>query len=317
MSDSQGATDAVALDEAAEWAVRLSDANASDADLRALEKWRGARIENEVAWRRVEALNRSLESVSPPAAMVALAQPRERASRGAKRLSVVAILLFATAAAIHWPHFYRFPDYRTAVGESRNVELEDGTRLTLNTDSVVDVDYDDRERRIRLLRGEVFVESGHGAAAADRPLTVHNRDGRVTALGTVFTVIQDPRGSRVAVLEGAIRVESGAGVHGIVDAGATAGFAVDRFELQATSVRQLTAWREGMVFADEMPLGTLLDELGRYRPGLVQYDAAIADLPISGAFSIKDTDRALAAIARTLPVTVHKPMRYWVRVSAR
>lgn len=321
MSDpAQGAIDPVALDEAAAWVVQLSAGESSDAEREALAKWRAARPDNEQAWRRVEALARTFDSLSPAAAMAALSPEHPvRRHRALKALAILAVALLAVAANSRWPLFYRLPDYRTAVGESRSVMLEDGTRLTLNTDSVVDVEFDSRVRRIHLLRGEALIESGHGPAAAGRLLVVENRDGRVTALGTVFGVRKERDISRVAVLEGAVRVEPAANTAqgGIVETGDAARFDTGSFADDPGNARRLTAWRDGMLLADEMPLSMLLDEIDRYRPGVLQYDSAVADLPISGAFSLRDTDEALASVAQALPVEVTFHSRLWVRVTAR
>ncbi len=62
-----------------------------------------------------------------------------------------------------------FAEHRTATGEIRHVTLSDGTRLDLNSDSAVDLRFSASERRIRLIRGEVLLTSGHDPL---RPLIV-------------------------------------------------------------------------------------------------------------------------------------------------
>ncbi|MRU32306.1 hypothetical protein FGX02_00885, partial [Xylella fastidiosa subsp. multiplex] len=59
------------------------------------------------------------------------------------------------------------------------------------------------------------------------------------------------------------------------------------------------------------------DQLDRYRPGRLRCDDAVASLRVSGAFPIDDTDRALAAVERALPVRISRFTRYYVRVTAR
>ena len=49
--------------------------------------------------------------------------------------------------------------YATAKGEMRRVPLIDGSTLTLNTESRVDVYEEERRLRVRIRRGEVFLES--------------------------------------------------------------------------------------------------------------------------------------------------------------
>lgn len=68
------------------------------------------------------------------------------------------------------------------------------------------------------------------------------------------------------------------------------------------------------LYADNQRLGDFLQELGRYRPGVLRCDPAVADLRISGGFQVDDTDAALLAVARSLPVRVVTRTRYWVSV---
>ncbi|MFP9052261.1 hypothetical protein ACLI10_17345, partial [Enterococcus faecalis] len=75
-----------------------------------------------------------------------------------------------------------------------------------------------------------------------------------------------------------------------------------------------TAWINAELAADDMPLDRFLAELSRYRHGLISCDAPAAKLRISGLFPLNDTDRALQAVARLLPVTVTRRSPYWVRV---
>ncbi|MDT1842254.1 iron dicitrate transport regulator FecR, partial [Acinetobacter baumannii] len=80
-------------------------------------------------------------------------------------------------------------DHRTAPGQRLAVELEDGSRLLLNTRSAVDVRFDAGQRLLRLRAGEILLESAamHGRRDA-RPLIVATEHGAVQALGTRFTV---------------------------------------------------------------------------------------------------------------------------------
>ncbi len=69
--------------------------------------------------------------------------------------------------------------------------------------------------------------------------------------------------------------------------------------------------------ADNLRLIDFLGELGRYRKGFVRCDPAIADLRISGAFPISDTERTLKMLVQTYPVVVTGHLNgYWVMLSA-
>ncbi len=76
--------------------------------------------------------------------------------------------------------------------------------------------------------------------------------------------------------------------------------------------RELTALRQELARMQEV-----VAELARYRPGILRCDPAVADLKVSGVFSLRDTDEALEAISDSFPVQVRRHTRYWVTVLAR
>ncbi|KCB30966.1 fec operon regulator FecR domain protein [Bordetella hinzii L60] len=66
-----------------------------------------------------------------------------------------------------------------------------------------------------------------------------------------------------------------------------------------------------------MPLADFLDELSRYRPGVLRWDEALDGLRVSGVFSLRDTDAALRALADALPLRVARYTRWWTVVGPR
>ena len=77
------------------------------------------------------------------------------------------------------------------------------------------------------------------------------------------------------------------------------------------------AWVDGYLVAERMRLGDFLAELDRYRPGLLRCDPAVAGIRLSGSYPLADTDRVLAMLQDSLPVTVQRRTRYWVTVGSR
>ena len=71
------------------------------------------------------------------------------------------------------------------------------------------------------------------------------------------------------------------------------------------------------MLADNLPLGQLIEEFSRYRPGHLGCDPAIAGLPVMGSFPLKDTDQALHLLEAALPVRVEKAMAWWVNVGRK
>ena len=74
------------------------------------------------------------------------------------------------------------------------------------------------------------------------------------------------------------------------------------------------AWVDGQLIVLDARLGDVLDELARYRPGVLQCDLASARLRVSGTLRLDSTDAVLANLQATLPIKVKYFTRYWVSV---
>ena len=93
--------------------------------------------------------------------------------------------------------------YGTAVGATRVISLPDGSRLTLDTDSQVEVTIDGKARTVQLERGQAFFEVAHDR---QRPFVVDTGRLSVTAVGTAFSVRRVGSDIRVVVAEGTVRL---------------------------------------------------------------------------------------------------------------
>lgn len=313
------AIDGHILDEAAVWLMRLHAGDITDAQRRDWQQWCQRSPEHERAWQRAAQLGQTL-SVIPPAIGKQVLQPRTSRRKAVKALS---LLLAAGPAA--WLGYRLLPldewraDYSSGVGQQRRIVLDDGTRLTLNTASAVDVIFDRQRRQINLRRGEILIDTAKDPQATPRPFLVQSAQGTMQALGTRFLVRQWPQASSIAVFEGAVRIQPATA--GIAARTLQAGWQM-RFDSAGMDAPQAaddsaSAWSSGMLVADRMPLRALLTELGRYRHGQLGCDEQIAQLPVSGAFPIDNTDAALELLAHSLPVRLQYLTRYWVSVLPR
>lgn len=320
------------LDEAADWLMRLHAGDATDADQAACERWRQISAEHARAWTRAQALVSKLGGLPKSLAMPALDRPAKVSRRAAMaNLGKFAVLLAAIPAGwTLWRELERegwTADHRTAAGERRELQLTDGTRIVLNTASAIDVRFDDTQRPVLLRAGEILVTTGHQDTATHRPFRVVTPQGRMEALGTHFNVRQDEGRTRIAVFEGAVRIEpgqSGSNVSAplVLQAGQQTSFSETQIAPVAVADSGIaTAWTRGMLLADNMPLSELAAELARYRRGVVQCDANIADLRVTGSFpvgSAADTDRSLTMLVSTYPVAAQLRLRgLWVTLVKR
>lgn len=76
------------------------------------------------------------------------------------------------------------------------------------------------------------------------------------------------------------------------------------------------AWQRGMLLADAMRLADFAAELARYRPGVIRCEPQVADIRVSGAFPVHDTDAALVMLVSTYPLLARTRLGgYWVTLS--
>lgn len=140
-----------------------------------------------------------------PASNVAIAPataPEVRSWRGA----AVAAACMALGAAGLWLYQTRDVIYETAVGEQRTVQLDDGSVMSINTQSKASFSMT-QEGRYVTLQGEAVFTVAHDAA---RPFYVRSGEVVARAIGTQFNVRSYPSGTTVSVLEGTVGVTAAA-----------------------------------------------------------------------------------------------------------
>lgn len=311
------------LDQASEWLVKLWSGMATVEDFQACERWRAAHADHERAWQQLQAFDRKLELVPRSVAYKTLKKSNASTSR---RRTLKSLAAFFTAGAATyaigrtatWQQYTA--DYRTITGESRKLVLPDATQVILNTASAIDVQFDDRQRRIELRSGEILVTTSHDPAAISRPFSVATSHGIVRALGTRFTVRNtDDITSHVAVFDGAVLIQPKQSSTSPLrlDAGQQASFSrTTEFGVSAAD-ESASAWTHGSLMVERMRLDAFIQELGRYRPGILRCDPSVEHHLLTGVYPLTDTDRILASIEKVLPVQVVYRSPYWVTVTAR
>ncbi|MCY1372875.1 Protein FecR [compost metagenome] len=137
------------------------------------------------------------------------------------------------------------------------------------------------------------------------------------ALGTHFSVRQEDRQTLLNVYEGAVEVRTAQGQVQVVEAGRQVAFSENHIPTPTAATATREAWRRGLLLADNLPLGQLLQELSQYRHGHLGCDPTVAGLAVMGSFPLKDTDQALRLLEAALPVRVQKPLDWWVNVGPK
>lgn len=302
------------FEAAASWYVQFQSQSPTPAERHAWQQWLNGDPAHLAAWNQMEQLQRSLGTLPPDLTRRALSTTQKR------RQVLKWMLLLGGTGYLGWNVQQHtslgnaWADYRTSVGERRHIELADGTRVDLNTHTSIDVLFDGRQRLIRLREGEVLIHTGK--SGGQTPFYVDTRQGRVQALGTRFTVRQLSDATRVGVLEDRVSVSpADQPGHGrLLNAGESADFDRQNVGVNHPYRGSQAAWVEGQLIVLDARLGDVIDELARYRAGVLQCDPASARLRVSGTFRLDSTDAVLANLQATLPIQVKYFTRYWVSV---
>ncbi|WP_446809838.1 FecR family protein [Methylomonas sp. 2BW1-5-20] len=314
-------------DQAIGWLVCLRDDSLSDEQLDAFADWLARDPSHAEALAAVENLFSDMvaagslltaatpETPRPMAVCHAAKRPRPKVSRSAgpyrpwlaAGLGMAAVCLLAIGLIMPRQSLLfsdYLSDYRTQTGEIRDIQLSDGSRMLMNTNSAIYVDYTADVRRIVLLHGQVrFTVAKDGR----RPFEVKTDELTVRALGTVFEVYKAAaeqtlvtvQEHTVAVLANkdsrradSVTVAEGQGLS------YKAGLPLPH--PQAASLEQ-TAWQQHRLVINDRPLAELVSELERYRFGRIFLaDAALKNLRVTGVFSLDTPDEALAAVGKAL-----------------
>ncbi|MFL1513014.1 FecR domain-containing protein [Pseudomonas prosekii] len=296
---------------AARWLALIESGSASDQDRAELQRWRDSHSTHEQAWQKAQMLRQRFADLPSALAMASLDRPQPSRRTVIKR-AVGAVVLVPAAWLIsrQLPLDVWSADLRTATGEGKKVQLTDGSSLQLNTASAVDIDLS--KRLLKLVEGEIALN-----VPGTKPLTIQTHFGQIVVSQSEVCVRQGASGCKVSVRKGAVQLQPlrgpvfslrGGQQVSLLAAGAGN---VEPFDVLAPG------WRDGVLMAQNQPLGDFLRELSSYRPGVLRWEPELESLRVTGSFRLDDTDRVLALLAASLPIEVHSRTRYWVTLLPR
>lgn len=313
------------VDIAIGWHVRHASGLMNGDEQARLAHWLAEHPDHARVWQRLQRMGEHLHGGTPhltPAVARSVLQrlPNLERRKALRLLSLALVGGSSLYLGRNQLHDAAFPaDYRTAVGERREVQLADGTLLQLNTDSAVDIRFDDASRRIRLRRGEIHIATGRDPAG--RPFRVEARDGALVPVGTRFTVSQLADSTLLGVSEGAVDVlRSGLDAARRVEAGQQLAFGGRADERLQPLDESRQSWTDGMISAENRRLDDLLAELSRHRRGHLGCTPAAGELRITGTWPLHGNDPSeavLTSLERHLPIRTQRLTRYWVKVETR
>ncbi len=211
-----------------------------------------------------------------------------------------------------------YQKYSSGYGEQKQITLDDGSHVELNTNTIIEVAYNKLQRKITLIRGEARFDV---AKDKNRPFTVISGQNSFTALGTIFNVQRENSSSaELLVKEGSVLVAkantpvkrllnaissskkpSVQNLPNIISAGEKIAIANNisaaKQSLSTQEVKQELAWQQGILIFDGEPLKQVLKEVQRYNAiKFMPLDQNMAKLKVSGYFKTNDLHALLQSL---------------------
>lgn len=282
--------------EAAGWLERRSDAQWRAEDEAAFEAWLNASPANRVAYLRLDAGWRRAESL--------IDMPAPRAGilpmmfKLAAAFAVVAMLGAASAYVLLKPHDRT---YSTGVGQHETVSFADGSKIELNTSTVLRARMTTSERIVWLEKGEAYFQVRHDPA---HPFVVMAGDRRVTDLGTKFLVRRDSRKFEVAVMQGRVWLDAmdkkPQTQVALLSQGDIATATPKAITVTHESLQKLgtaLGWRKGVLIFSHATLAEAAREFNRYNKRQIVFaDDKSGERLIGGTFPATDVDAFTNAV---------------------
>ena len=194
--------------------------------------------------------------------------------------------------------------WNTDAGEWKHIDLPDGSSITLNASSRLDVAYLADERRIRLLAGRALFRVAKNPM---RPFVVAAGHGTVTALGTTFDVRLSFDDLRVTLVEGRVAIKtlrepSGTSVVELTPS--------QQFEMVgggATTIRHVnavaeTAWAAGQVIFADASLPDAVAQMNQYSKKQIIAGSELSKFRVNGMFRAGNQDSFVGALTSYYPI---------------
>jgi transmembrane sensor len=239
--------------------------------------------------------------------------PRRPSRRFAPLAAAAAITVIGIGAWLAMPLFSSARmTVETAIGQTRELQLSDGSRVFVGAGSLLTASLGDKRRDIVLERGEAYFEVAKDPL---RPFRVEAGDTAVTAIGTAFNVRRTGTQVVVTVSEGEVAVDDERLKAGqqLVTASARRTSPVE-----SVAPAAVASWREGRLQFSGEPLSSVVVDINRYSTRRIEItDPGVADLRVTGTVSAGNIESWLKSLEKSLPVQVGTGEDGVLRLSGR
>jgi transmembrane sensor len=303
--------------EAADWLARLDGGNLSAEDRAALRSWlsqdpeHGRTLKSYASiWVDMDVLLNDSPNIAKTDSLNVFSQ---LIHTKAASFALATIVLCAVSVIIWTKNQSVAPEtsfHVTSVGIQQVERFNDGSTAHINTDSMIETEFSDSARIVRLLRGEAMFDVTHDP---ERPFIVYAGNRAVRAIGTKFVVRLTSDNLIVTVTDGQVQLSKRSKDTKNVMVGeeqevilVSEGEEVEvsdktavpkTKEIQNDELDRRLSWLKGQLVFNNERLEQVIQEVSRYIPDkIIIDDPNLRDIRISGRFEVGDTDALLEAI---------------------
>lgn len=194
--------------------------------------------------------------------------------------------------------------FETGIGEIRHVALGDGSRLTLDTQSRVEVHLDSGERVLKLERGRIRVDARPDA----RPLIlVAGQRVEILEAETLDAMVENGR-LDIAAVEGRLRFRQAGGAARLIEPGSRIGLTPGRADDGPSPIVPVdSGWTSGILDFESVPMGQAVERANRYSAAkLVVADPGLAAERVTGRFRAGDVEGLANSLAAAFNLEVSR-----------
>ena len=266
-------------DEALEWVIVLTSGESNKKKIVACQKWRKQSSRHEYAFQQARKLWLTLgqsESLIPDL-FIELQPSTHYPPQSNSPFAIPHFLLWRYISlnprfvfpsiflilAVFISSIYALQpkyDYETDYGQIQDFQLSDGSKITLNTNSGIKVNFSSTHREVLLEKGEAFIQ----VSQSNIPFIVKTGDNVISALSSAFSVEKNDKNTKVTVSNGHLDILQPATNKISVHTGQQAIFNRYQIKISTVNINQHLSWRNGILIFSNDSLYKIINTAREY-----------------------------------------------------
>jgi len=300
-----------AENEAFAWLARVNSSQFSELQEREFMRWLESSPRHQAAYIKAEQLwerGALLQKVSVPEKNSAhiFSEWQVSFKQAAFTCSFMLVMLVGL-----WSYLNKTSEfiYQTAMAEVKEIQLDDGSHISLNTNSQLKIELNRKKRTAYLTKGEVFFD----VKKDGRPFEVITQSGVVRVVGTRFSVYQLATDAMVTVAEGRVALgkltTQNTPFEPAVILQTNQRLSLQNAQLgkspETLNANAALAWRKKQLVFKGEKLSQVIAELGRYfSDTIVLREPELANREITAVIQITDLTSTLKMLSQSLQLQV-------------